>query len=340
MNPTDCSSLPIVFLTWFRHRRTTEIALHLGIELVEFTTQRRGVARYVELTLRTISTLLHRRPRVVIVQSPSLVASLVVLALRPLLRYSLVVDAHNEAVEPYLHPGRLIRTLTYLVLRRADRIIVTNLPLADRVTQHGGWALVLPDGIPTHPPLAPLPSASVFHIAVISTFAGDEPLDAVFEAARRIGTQATFSVTGNSAKLAPHLRAALPPNVTLTGFLEESAYWSLLAGCDAVIDLTTMENCLVCGAYEALAVGTPLILSNNQASMQLFHDAAVFTDNTPDSIAAAIRETMESYETFKQRMPAARVRIERLWQAAARELVTALRCLTKEATLASPPEST
>jgi len=327
MNSTDCSSLPVVFMTWFRHRRTTEISRHLQIQLIELITDRRGLARYLELTLRTISILRRMRPKVLIVQSPSLVLSILALLLRPLLRYSLVVDAHNEAVEPYLNTSKAVLALTHWVLRRADRIIVTNPPLAEKVAQRGGRPVVLPDRIPETPPLHRQVSTSGFHIVVISTFAGDEPLDVVLGAAQQLASIATFSITGNAAKLPPRLKPRIGSNVKLTGFLEEVDYWSLLASCDMVMDLTTMEDCLVCGAYEAIAVGTPLILSDNRASAQLFYDAALFTPNTSDAVVATVHRAIEQHQVLTSKMTDARARIERLWQVAAEEMVAILRSL-------------
>ena len=80
----------------------------------------------------------------------------------------------------------------------------------------------------------------------------------------------------------------MPRNVRFTGFLAEQDYWDLLRGADGIIDLTLKPNCLVCGAYEALAVGRPMLLSDNAASMELFGDGATYTDNTPQGIRSAV----------------------------------------------------
>ena len=317
-----------VFLTWIDHRRTTEIAQHLGMTKLALTTPRRGFARYSTLAGRTISALRRARPRLVLVQSPSLVLSLLALALRPFLRYALVIDAHNEAVEPYLHPGALIRMLTYLVLRRSDLVVVSNPALVARVELHGGRALSLPDRIPashTHPPAAK--TASGFQIVVISTFADDEPIESVIESARTAGDGIHYAITGNAARLPARVRDGLPANVRLTGFLPEEEYWSLLAASDVVMDLTTMEDCLVCGAYEGISVGKPLVLSNNRASVELFHDAALFTDNSVESLARIALQAADEYPALLARIPVARERIDRLWTNSAKALVAELQRL-------------
>jgi glycosyltransferase involved in cell wall biosynthesis len=266
------------------------------------------------------------------VQSPSLVLSLLALALRPFLRYALVVDAHNEAVEPYLHPGALMRMLTYLVLRRADLVVVSNPALVSRVESRGGRALSLPDRIPTAPAHAPAAKdASVFQVVVISTFADDEPIESVIESARAAADGVRYAITGNPARLSARVRAALPANVRLTGFLPEEEYWSLLAASDVIMDLTTMDDCLVCGAYEGIAVGNPLVLSNNRASVELFHDAGLFTDNSVASLASVVRDARALHAALRARMPAARERIDRLWNACAATVVARLQQLAAAA---------
>jgi glycosyltransferase involved in cell wall biosynthesis len=321
-----------VFLTWVDHRRTTEIAQHLGMTRMALTSPRRGFARYLTLAGRTIEALRRARPRLVMVQSPSLVLSLLALALRPFLRYALVVDAHNEAVEPYLHPGALIRMLTYLVLRRAELVVVSNPALVSRVEARGGRALSLPDRIPTAPAhAAAARDAAGFQVVVISTFADDEPIESVIESARTAADGVRYAITGNPARLPARVRDALPANVRLTGFLPEEEYWSLLAASDVIMDLTTMDDCLVCGAYEGMAVGNPLVLSGNRASVELFHDAALFTDNSVASLASVVRDARGQYAALRARMPAARERIDRLWNACAATLVARLQQLATAA---------
>ena len=105
-------------------------------------------------------------------------------------------------------------------------------------------------------------------------------------------------MTGNPSRMDPLLAARAPPNVRFTGFLPDPDYWALLRSADAIIDLTLMEDCLVSGAYEALAVGTPMLLSNNRASVELFAGAAAFTDNT----TADIRRGLERLRLGRDEM--------------------------------------
>jgi len=85
------------------------------------------------------------------------------------------------------------------------------------------------------------------------------------------------------------LRRLAPPNVVFTGFVPDEDYVGMMKACDVVVDLSTREDCLVCGAYEAVAAGRPIVLSNSPINRTYFSQGVVYTDNTPDGIAESIR---------------------------------------------------
>lgn len=273
-------------VTWFDHRRTRELCSGLDIELALIVTRRRGALRYLQLTVRTITTLMRRRPSVLLVQNPSLVLCALSVAMRSIFGYRLVVDAHNEAVVPYENRQSWIKALSRWVVRRADLTIVTNRQLAQIVIEQGGEPFILPDRIPTPAPGTARALGAGFNAVLIATFARDEPISAIFEAVE--GASLELYVTGNPRKLDATIAARAPSNVHFTGFLAEEDYWNLLRSADAIVDLTLKPDCLVCGAYEALALGKPTLLSDNAASTELFGDGAVFTDGSPGGIRTAL----------------------------------------------------
>jgi hypothetical protein len=138
----------LLAITWFHHRRMEGLCEGLGIELHTLVSKRGRVGRYIELIRRTLALLSQRRPKVLLVQNPSFVLTAFALAMRPWFGYRLVVDAHNEAVEPYILTQGWYRRLTALLLRRADATIVTNRWLSAQVAAVGGHPFVLPDPIP------------------------------------------------------------------------------------------------------------------------------------------------------------------------------------------------
>jgi glycosyltransferase involved in cell wall biosynthesis len=306
-------------LSWSEHRRMQELCAGLGLELVVLQTRRRGALRYLVLSAATIGLLLRRRVKVLLIQNPSLILGVLTALLRRLFGFQLIVDAHNEAVDPYINRQGWIRWLAYWVIRHSELTIVTNRQLAQIIETEGGRAFVLPDRVPAAPPAASAPAlAGAFNVVLIATYSRDEPIAAVFEAVR--GSDVHLYVTGNPKKLDPLVAARTPPNVHFTGFLEEEAYWALLRAADGIIDLTLMPDCLVCGAYEALAIGKPMLLSGNTASVELFGDAAAFTDNS----TADIRRALEALRLRRAELSAAAVvkrgEMAQRWDAAARSL--------------------
>jgi hypothetical protein len=306
-------------LSWSEHRRMQELCAGLGLELVVLKTRRRGALRYLILSARTIGLLLRRRVKVLLIQNPSLTLGALTALLRPVLDFQLIVDAHNEAVTPYINRQGWVRRLSYWVIRNSELTIVTNRQLARIIEAQGGRAFTLPDRVPSAPAPSAAPAlAGPFNVVLIATYAADEPIAEVFEAVR--GTDMQLYVTGNPKKLDPAVAATAPGNVHFTGFLEESAYWGLLNSADGIIDLTLMDDCLVCGAYEALAIGKPMLLSKNTASVELFGDAAAFTDNS----AADIRRALDALRRRQTELAAAalikRGEMAERWDTAARLL--------------------
>jgi glycosyltransferase involved in cell wall biosynthesis len=313
----------VAIISWETHRRTQELAKALDFPLYELCDRRSGLARYIALCYRTIKLLTRVRPDVLIVQNPSIVLAGLSELLRPLIRYELVVDAHNEAVRPYINQTWPVPAIARWLLRRASITIVTNDALAKTVCDAGGRPHVLPDRLPEAPtaPLPPRDSPTPFSVLVIATYAPDEPIDQILEAAKELGTDYQFHFTGNYLKLPESKRTQLPSNVALTGFLPEQQYWTLMRDCDVVLDLTLMEDCLVCGAYEALSLHKPMILSESTAARNLFGGACLLTKPNPESIAGAIRAARSMYTELSSRAPLVAARFVREWDLRAETLV-------------------
>jgi glycosyltransferase involved in cell wall biosynthesis len=314
--------MSVLALTWMDQRRTEELCAGLDLELVVLKTPHRGLLRYLVLGTRTVVLLARRRARVLLVQNPSLILAMLAVVLRSVLGYHLIVDAHNEAVEPYINKQRWIRTLSHWVIRKSDLTIVSNRHLGELVEGYGGRSFTLPDRVPTPPPGVRSALGGPFNVVLVATHARDEPVAEIFEAVR--GTDIQLYVTGNPRRLAPELAASVPPNVRLTGFLPDADYWALLRSADGIIDLTLMDDCLVSGAYEALAVGTPMLLSNNRASVELFGEAATFTDNTAPDIRRALELLRSRHEKLKVAAELKRKELAERWSASARDLASVI----------------
>jgi glycosyltransferase involved in cell wall biosynthesis len=179
--------------------------------------------------------------------------------------------------------------------------------LAQAVNEYGGKSFILPDLLPNVEPRNALKKMSyeATIITLICTYAPDEPYQEVFMAMKSLGSEYQLCVTG---KIPSNLQQnSIPNNIKLLGYLSHDDYWDQLYKSHIIIDLSTMENCLVCGAYEAMAIEKPLILSLNPASVDLFGDFAVHTTNDAKSIALAIRKISNDYTLFTEKLSLSKI---------------------------------
>ena len=288
-----------MWISWNAHRRTTGLCAAWDVPLYVIRPEREGLRRWIERAVMTLQLLHREKPEILFVQNPSLALTLLATLVRPLFGYYLVVDAHNEGVRPFDRPGAFVGWLTRRLLKRADTTIVTNAALAKDVSSVGGHPLVLSDRLPEPPVFDARHHATedAPDVAVIATFRPDEPIQAILAAAASM-PGIRFAFSGATRRFRGNPRD-LPPNVRLTGFLLDPAYWKFLARAGVVCDLTLKPDCLVCGAYEALALGKAMVLSDNQATREIFGPAAVLAGNESEAIAGALRTALEQRQQLE-----------------------------------------
>jgi glycosyltransferase involved in cell wall biosynthesis len=279
-----------MWVSWNTHRRTTGLCSAWNLPLHVVAAEGRPLRRWPGQALKTIALLRRYKPDILFVQNPSLVLTVLAILTRRPFGYYLVVDGHNEGVRPFDRPGPLVRRLTRRLLKSADATIVTNAALAEDVKTAGGRPHILPDGLPAVPPGTVGHETSVPHVVVIASFRQDEPIPAILAAAAMM-PEVRFSFTGDARRL-QHREEDLPVNVRLTGFLPDASYWQLLASASVICDLNRKPDCLVCGAYEGLAAGKAMVLSDNPPTREIFGPASILTGPQPEEIAAALREAL------------------------------------------------
>lgn len=328
-----------VFMVWgppSHGNRTRVFARGLGIEVHHvYSTTRRGPwaapVKYPYQAVATLVFLARTRPDIVFVQNPPSFAPVVVAFYAWLARKKFVVDSHTDAfVSPWwTRPAWLYR----LVARRAVATVVTNQHLADRIRSWGGDALVIRD-IPGEQPTGTYPMPEGFNVAVVATFADDEPLDEIVETARRM-PDVRFWVTGDPGREGAAVPTDIPPNVTLTGFLSLSEYFGLLRDCDVVMCLTTRDHTMQRGACEALSLAKPIITSDWSVLRDYFNKGTVHVDNTPDRIAAAVTEVRTDPERFAREIVALRGEVRQEWEESRRLLIERLEATPPSASTAT-----
>jgi len=241
---------------------------------------------YLRLLAASITRLKSAGPDIVWVQLPQVPALWAALIYRALTRkpVKIVADCHNAQLRK---PWSSF-PLALWSLNRCDAILVHNEAMYAKAAELGwpmGKVLVLEDVPAVGKAQSPVGLAAS-HITAPKpwvlfpgSFAADEPIKEVFEAAR-LAPELTFIITGKPerARQNGHDIDNLPPNVALPGFLFLELFDDLLREADVVMGLTKEEGIQLSVCNEALGFGKPLVTSNTQILSKLFGKAAVLVD--------------------------------------------------------------
>jgi glycosyltransferase involved in cell wall biosynthesis len=270
----------IIWIDWGRNLRSRTLAQRLGIDLREIRVGGHRIWRYLSSIVQTEAAIRKARPEIVIATNPSLILGFLLLALRKWYGFVLVSDAHYLGVKAF-HGHRVVQRLLDFHNSKADLVIVTTEGHARYLASRGCRAYVCPDPLPQVTAVTlTVPPKSVF---LVCSFFEDEPYETAFAAFSCLQERGyTLFVSGNYKRV--QIDPSRFPWVRFLGFVPEEEYYSYLISCSVILDLTTLEDCLVCGAYEALAAQKPLVVSRTQALAHYFGDAAVLTDNTAEAI--------------------------------------------------------
>lgn len=278
--------------------------------------------KYLGQTFSTWIVLLRERPDVVFVMTPPPVAILAVYAYCAVRRKRYVVDAHTGVF--LTRRWQWFQGLQFWLCRRAAMTIVTNDHIAALVRGRGAATTVIPD-VPIEfadTDTAPV-EISEFTVVCVTSFDRDEPIAAMVEAARRL-SGIRFLMTGDWKSGAQPAPSELPPNLTLTGFLEAGMYGALLRQAGVVIALTTDDHTMQRGAYEAIYQGTPVIVSDTGVLREAFDEGAVHVDNSPDAIVDAVRQVRSKRAEYRKAADRLRARKIVRWRQTKDALLAAL----------------
>ncbi|MGB5847620.1 MAG: hypothetical protein WBH40_03970 [Ignavibacteriaceae bacterium] len=76
-------------------------------------------------------------------------------------------------------------------------------------------------------------------------------------------------------------------------------YYNLIANADCLLALTNEDDSLQAGAFEALAVETPMVISDTNALLKYFLSSAVYSSHIPPEIKSNILYAVENNEYFR-----------------------------------------
>jgi hypothetical protein len=286
--------------------------------------------KYGPQLLNTIRLLRRYRPEIVFVMNPPpLAAAAAYLYCRDSgARY--IMDCHSGVFES--SRWRWAMPLQRFFGRRAAAVIVTNPVHQAIVSSWPGKAVVMGDP----PPLAAMlddPRAATQAdgrsseavtqqppvVFVIVRFGKDEAIAETLDAAGRM-PEVRFEISGDPRRAQPRWLRNRPPNVRFTGWLSIADFWAHLRRANAVLTLTTQDNAILQGGWEAMFAGQPLITSGSETLRAYFSRGAVFAENTADGIAGAVGEALIREDELRREMRVLRTEKQVRWNEEHRQL--------------------
>jgi glycosyltransferase involved in cell wall biosynthesis len=281
-----------VFIVWARyHRRSELLAQHLGATIHYVYHGRMGQVwqapvRYVVEAWRTWRVLRRERPDVIFVQNPPIFAVVVASLYARCYGAQYVIDSHTGAFLGRRWGWSV--GLHRMLSRGALTTLVHNSSQEKIVERWGCRYSVLGFTPGDYPPGEPYPLTEKFNVAVICNFDPDEPLEILFEAAGHL-RGVCFYMTGDAQRLDRRLLMKKPENICLTGYLSYERYVGLLRGVSAIMDLVNNEHTLLMGAFEAVSLGVPLIVSDWPLLRDYFSLGTVYIPNTVEGVCEGVR---------------------------------------------------
>ena len=304
----DSRRAELVAVAWARFQpRTIALAADLGGEAcfisggLPFGGSLLLPFRYLAAALRTWLLLERHAPRRVLAITPPFPAPLVCWLWCAARRRVLLIDCHtgNLASPKWGWADPIQRAL----MRRAAATMLHTEEALRLVRSWGAPALLMPDDLPggdgaVRPSPPPKPT-----LVVAGSFDGNEPVETVIDAARLL-PEVEVRLTGDPRRLPPSLRSSAPPNAVFLGFLPYPAFLRELAAAHVVGAFSSDPGIMNRAAFEAVGLGSPLVLSDLPGLRSRFEPAALFVANEPAAIAAGIRRALGERERLAERSAA------------------------------------
>jgi glycosyltransferase involved in cell wall biosynthesis len=330
--------MKIVFIVWApyspRSENLSEV-LNAPLFLVSYKFKRKiySAIKYPILFIKTFDILKKEKPDILFLQTPPIFCPLSAIIYQGLKgdqkKYNaIIIDAHAKSFDK---PWSYFKMLNKLIMKRASFVIVNNAELQTKVFQNYGIRpILLMDRIPNfekyksnivketkqheHEKMYNNSNNSkLLRIAVIASFASDEPLEEVLKAASTL-PWVEFYITGDKSLVDKKLFKIKPQNVTFTGFMDYNNYLSLLQDIDGIMVLTNRSGTMLSGAYEALALEKPLITSNCEPLKQYFNRGTIHIDNSSKQIEGAINLIQKNKQELAKDMRQLKIERSNEWE--------------------------
>lgn len=284
----------IVFIAWQLTTRTRTLAQHLSADIISFEKHFANpifrMFHYLLLALITLHKLFSNKYQIIFVQIPPIQSAVVALFYMQLTKAKIIFDTHSIIFFPQRFHQKLYLQLYRYLIKYPTLNIVHNQKILNYHYLKKSKTVMLEDKLPFNL----CPKSAINHkkkIGIICSYHQDEPINEIFKAAESL-PEYNFYFTGKSEKIPKPIAA----NINFTGYLSDDDYEKFLAGVDLIIVLTKRPDTVLCGAYEAVSIGRPLITSNTDALRLHFYKGTIHTTNNYQAIINAIKTAFTNYQ--------------------------------------------
>ena len=299
-----------VFIVWRNFQRRPEVlAPRLGTQLVYFRCSWsehsffHKVLSYIVNALSTAFFLLKNRPSVVFIQLAPTPLLYIAWIYALIFKSQIVSDCHNSMIQ-----GEWINwPFARIFLSKTIVLVHNKFILAEATKKLNFEPLVLRDGFETINAEYSLEILDKFglqpgsYVIMPWGLASDEPLLEALSAARQM-PEKRFVITWHLERIPSAVRANMPDNVVLTGYLDNSDFTAIFANAGVALVLTKREGTQLSGMAEAISFKVPAVISNLQTTKGLYGNAACYVDNEAFSIARGIKEAFQRCDELKANM--------------------------------------
>lgn len=293
-----------LFVAWrIFQRRNTSVASKFNLEAKyyyrhwEEKSKLHKVVSYVLKAIDMSRDLIAYKPEVIFLQLPPVPVLYIVALYCRLTGCRYIPDCHNVMI----YSKWLNWPFAKALLRSADAMLVHNEDVAIHAQTLGLNPITLRDPLPelsssSDPELlAQFGLQRATYVIVPWSFAYDEPISELFQAAESL-PQTKFVMTWFAEKLPSQLRDSVPPNLVLTGYLDDNSFNTLFSQAGAALVLTIREGTQPSAASEAISLGVPLIVSDLKTTKKLYEDVPVYVENTPTAIRDGVIKALAERE--------------------------------------------
>ncbi|MCH7973373.1 MAG: glycosyltransferase [Bacteroidetes bacterium] len=290
-----------IWITWHYSARSRNLASYLNLPIFEEMIVKNTLIRHLVSSIWTVKILIVQRPTIIFIQLSFLL--LLFCAIYKIIRFNKVVivaDCHTKALRRKAKGplNKIFWPLKKFCFKTVNLSIISNTGMEKDIKILHCNYIILPDKIPEIV-YKKQSNKKKKYCVYISSFAVDEPFEEIFEVAEILNPEINIFWTGKQNRTKKE-GFIIPENLNFTGYMKFDEYYKLIANADCLLALTYEDDCLQSGAYEALSVQVPMVISDSKALRDYFSESAIYTDHNPINIANNIQKAIENCIKFQK----------------------------------------